>query len=116
MEKPMTTSESQYVDLIRRFSMAGRTALVVGGSRGIGRAIAEAFADAGADIAVVGRSSGQLEETAAALESRGVRAVQLQVDVRRETERTQLVPNVIGQLGRLDILVNSAGAKPPRGD
>lgn len=112
----MTTSESQYVDLIRRFSMAGRTALVVGGSRGIGRAIAEAFADAGADIAVVGRSSGPLEETAAAIERRGVRAVQLQVDVSRETERTQLVPNVIRQLGRLDILVNSAGAKPPRGD
>src|SRR5690606_13326269 len=98
------------------FSLQGRTALIVGGSRGIGRAIAEAFADAGADVAVVGRSAGPLEETTAAIEQRGVRALALKADVSSETERKQLVADAQAGLGRLDSLVNSAGAKPPRGD
>ncbi|WP_397473093.1 SDR family NAD(P)-dependent oxidoreductase [Pusillimonas sp.] len=112
----MATSEQHYVDLVRRFSLKGRAALIVGGSRGIGRAIAEAFADAGADVAVVGRSSGPLEQTAAAIERRGVRGVALTADVSDESGRKQLVADAHARLGRLDILVNSAGAKPVRGD
>lgn len=112
----MTISEQHYVDLIRRFSLQGRAALIVGGSRGIGRAIAEAFADVGADVAVVGRSAGPLEDTVNALERRGVKALALKADVSSESARHQLVADTQNGLGRLDILVNSAGAKPARGD
>ncbi len=112
----MATPEQQYAGLTRRFSLRGRAALVVGGSRGIGRAIAEGFADAGADVVVVGRSPNTLEETVGRLRQRGVRAFALTADVGSEADRTQLVPDALASLGRLDILVNSAGAKPPRGD
>jgi NAD(P)-dependent dehydrogenase (short-subunit alcohol dehydrogenase family) len=112
----MTRSEQQYSALTRRFSLRGRTALIVGGSRGIGRAIAEGFADAGAGVAVVGRSPGPLAETVAELERRGVRALALTADVSSDAARAQLVADAVAGLGRLDILVNSAGAKPPRGD
>jgi NAD(P)-dependent dehydrogenase (short-subunit alcohol dehydrogenase family) len=112
----MTTSEQHYTGLTRRFSLRGRTALIVGGSRGIGRAIAEGFADAGAGVAVVGRSPGPLAETVAELERRGVRALALTADVSSDAGRAHLVADAVGGLGRLDILVNSAGAKPPRGD
>ncbi|CAM5187715.1 NAD(P)-dependent dehydrogenase (Short-subunit alcohol dehydrogenase family) OS=Castellaniella defragrans OX=75697 GN=HNR28_001030 PE=3 SV=1 [Castellaniella defragrans] len=106
----------RYGDLTRRFDLSGRAALIVGGSRGIGRAIAEGLADVGADVAVVGRSPGPLQETVAALERRGVRAVALAADVGDPADRSRLIAEVVAQFGSLDILVNSAGAKPLRGD
>jgi NAD(P)-dependent dehydrogenase (short-subunit alcohol dehydrogenase family) len=112
----MTTSAQQCAGLMRRFSLRGRTALVVGGSRGIGRAIAVGFADAGAGVAVVGRSPGPLAETVAELEQRGVQAIALTADVSSDGGRAKLVADAVAGLGRLDILVNSAGAKPLRGD
>jgi NAD(P)-dependent dehydrogenase (short-subunit alcohol dehydrogenase family) len=115
-ERAMNSAEVEYANLARRFSLRGRAALIVGGSRGIGRAIAEGFADAGADVAVVGRSPGPLADTVARLEQRGVRALALEADVGSEASRAQLVADVVAGLGRLDILVNSAGSKPPRGD
>lgn len=112
----MPLSEQQAANVARRFSLRGRTALIVGGSRGIGRAIAEGFADAGADVAVVGRSAGPLAETVARIAQRGVRALALTADVSHDAGRAQLVADTVAGLGRLDILVNSAGGKPPRGD
>jgi len=112
----MSQPESKYADLTRRFDLSGRVALIVGGSRGIGRAIAEAFADVGADVAIVGRSKGPLEETAARIRLRGVRALALTADIGSAAGRSQLVADTSASLGHLDILVNSAGAKPVRGD
>lgn len=102
--------------LIGRFSLRGRVALVVGGSRGIGRAIAEGFAEAGADVALVGRTQGPLAEAVAQLEARGVRALALKADVADATSRARLVADAVAGLGRLDILVNNAGSKPTRMD
>lgn len=112
----MTSSGSQYEALLRRFSLSGRTALIVGGSRGIGRAIAEGFAEAGADIAVVGRTAEPLEDTVKSIEQRGVRACALVADVSRKADRLRVVADTVEGLGPLDILVNSAGAKPANGD
>jgi NAD(P)-dependent dehydrogenase (short-subunit alcohol dehydrogenase family) len=112
----MSQQEGKYADLIRQFDLTGRVALIVGGSRGIGRAIAEGFADVGASVAVVGRSPGPLEDTVAAVRRRGAQAVALVADVARAADRARLVADTVARLGRLDILVNSAGAKPQRGD
>lgn len=99
-----------------RFRLDARVALVVGGSKGIGRAIALAFAGEGADVAVVGRTRNALDATATALAESGVRTLAVAADVGMPQERERVVPRVIEELGRVDILVNCAGAKPLRGD
>lgn len=106
----------KFTDLCRRFDLSGRVALIVGGSRGIGHAIALGFADAGANVAIVGRSAQALDQAVEAIENRGVKAVSLKADVSHAQARAQLVDSTVAMLGRLDILVNCAGAKPLRGD
>lgn len=110
------TRHQQHIELIRRFGIVGHAALVVGGSRGIGRSIARGFADAGADVAVVGRSEEPLTQTVEELEGFGVQAVALRADVSKATDRNSLVQRAVAGLGHLDILVNGAGLKPPRCD
>jgi meso-butanediol dehydrogenase / (S,S)-butanediol dehydrogenase / diacetyl reductase len=90
-------------------SLAGRAALVTGGGRGIGRAIALGLADAGADVAVAARTAAELESVAEEIRARGRRAVVVPTDM---TERAQVVAAVeraSTALGRLDVLVNNAG-------
>jgi 3-oxoacyl-[acyl-carrier protein] reductase len=92
----------------------GRVALVTGSSRGIGRAIAIALADAGADVAVhYLRRADEGRAVAHAVESRGRRAVALQADVTVDAEVTALVANVEAALGPVDVLVNNAGTATP---
>jgi NAD(P)-dependent dehydrogenase (short-subunit alcohol dehydrogenase family) len=92
-----------------RIDLEGKTALVTGASRGIGRAIAEAFAHAGADVALLARDGDRLSEVATAVESAGRRVVVLVADV-TDREAVQLgVTSAIERLGRLDIVVNNAG-------
>ena len=91
------------------FDLAGRVALVTGGNRGIGRAIALGFAQAGAAVAIFGRNVEKNAEVLAELKATGARALALAVDV---TDRTALEPafrRVEVGLGRVDILVNNAG-------
>ena len=94
--------------------LRGRVALVTGSSRGIGRAIAIALADAGADVAVhYARRADEARAVAHAVESRGRRAVTLQADVTDEAEVLALVANVETSLGPVDVLVNNAGIAQP---
>ncbi|MDH2429992.1 SDR family NAD(P)-dependent oxidoreductase [Sphaerisporangium sp. TRM90804] len=94
---------------MRAFDLSGRTALVTGASRGIGRAIAIAFAEAGADVALVARSQDTLAEVAKEVEAFGRRAYALPCDLTDRDAAPGLVQRAIESLGHLDIVVNNAG-------
>ncbi len=89
--------------------LAGRTALVTGGNRGLGRAIALALAGAGAQIALVARDRAKLEESAAAIREKGSAAEAFTADVTQEAQVTELARAVLNRFPKIDILVNNAG-------
>jgi NAD(P)-dependent dehydrogenase (short-subunit alcohol dehydrogenase family) len=89
--------------------LEGRTAIVTGGGRGLGKAIAEAFADEGADVAVLGRGREALDDTVAAIEQRGRRGLAVVADLRDTASIPETFDRVESELGDLDILVNNAG-------
>lgn len=90
-------------------SLAGRTALVTGASRGIGRAIALALASAGAGVACAARARDQIESTAAAIEAAGGRARAIPLDVTSGEQIRASVREAESALGSIDILINNAG-------
>ena len=94
-----------------RFS--GKTAIVTGSSRGIGRAIALALAAEGAKVAVNGRNQEDTKMVAELIRSRGGEAVAIVGDVTREEDVTRLVNETLGTFGTVDILVNNAGGGAP---
>ena len=89
--------------------LTGQVALVTGASQGLGRAIAEGLAGAGATVALVARSAGKLADVAAGIGASGGRAEAFPCDVTRAEEIAAVVEQVVEKLGRLDILVNNAG-------
>lgn len=91
------------------FSLAGKAALVTGASRGIGRAIALAYAQAGADVAVLARSRTELDTLSAEIRDGGRVAVALPCDVTEPEEIASAVDRALEGLGKVDILVNNAG-------
>jgi len=94
------------------FSLAGKVAIVTGGSRGIGRSIAIALAEAGAAVAIAARKPEALAEAVAAVEAVGGRAIAVPTNVRRAEDLKQLIAETKGEFGRIDILVNNAGTTP----
>jgi NADP-dependent 3-hydroxy acid dehydrogenase YdfG len=90
-------------------ALRGKVALVTGAGRGIGRAIALAFAEEGAAVALVARSRADLAGVAAEIRERGGRALAVPTDVTQDAAVESVMENVAGELGRLDILVTSAG-------
>jgi NAD(P)-dependent dehydrogenase (short-subunit alcohol dehydrogenase family) len=89
-----------------------KVVLVTGGSKGIGRAIALALAEDGADVALAARSPEPLEKTAREIEERGRRALAVPTDVTDPEACRSLIERVTTELGGLDVLVNNAGAAP----
>jgi NAD(P)-dependent dehydrogenase (short-subunit alcohol dehydrogenase family) len=90
-------------------SLTGRAALVTGGGRGIGRAIALALGRAGADVAVASRTAAELDTVCGELEALGRRAVALPADMLDRVQVAAAVERAARELGRLDVLVNNAG-------
>lgn len=95
---------------LSRFSLAGRVALVTGASRGIGGGIALALAEAGADVTLVGRELDSLEQQAERVVALGRKALPFALDVAETSRLGEMVTATIAHFGRLDILVNTAGA------
>jgi NAD(P)-dependent dehydrogenase (short-subunit alcohol dehydrogenase family) len=89
--------------------LEGKTAIITGASRGIGRAIALALAQAGADVALAARSADALHEVAAAVEKMGRHALVIPTDARRQDQVEALVAQTVERYGHLDILINNAG-------
>ncbi|TRZ94624.1 MAG: SDR family NAD(P)-dependent oxidoreductase, partial [Dehalococcoidia bacterium] len=99
------------VDL-SRFSLEGKVALVTGGSRGIGRATALGFAEAGADVVVASRKLPDLEKVADEIRGVGRKALPVAAHVGKMEDIHRLVETVTAEFGRIDILVNNAGSSP----
>jgi 2-dehydro-3-deoxy-D-gluconate 5-dehydrogenase len=102
---------------MKSFDLKGKVAIVTGGNGGIGLGMARGLADAGADVAVVGRNEEKSKAAVAELASRGVRAIAVAADVSDKDAVGRMVERVKGDLGRVDILVNNAGInirKPPQ--
>ena len=91
------------------FDLTGRSALVTGASRGIGRAVAVGLAAAGADVVLSGRDLAALEQTRQDVEATGRRAVVLPADVTDPQACARLVEDAVAAFGHLDVLVNNAG-------
>jgi len=92
---------------VSSFDLTGKAAIVTGANTGIGRAIAMALAEAGADVALAGRS--RANETAAQIAAAGRRTVLIEADLSTTAPVQQVVDETVGAFGRLDILVNNAG-------
>lgn len=89
--------------------LQGKTALITGAGRGIGRGVAIAYAQAGADVALVSRSTEQLDEVAEEARGLGVRAVSITADIGAPEDIDRAIKATVEALGRIDILVNNAG-------
>src|ERR1700675_626754 len=92
-------------------SLTNKAAIVTGGSRGIGRAIALALASEGCRVATCARGEDALRATEAELRARGVDALAVVADVSRAEDIDRLVAETVARFGRLDILVNNAGGR-----
>jgi NAD(P)-dependent dehydrogenase (short-subunit alcohol dehydrogenase family) len=91
------------------FDLTGRTAVVVGGTSGIGLAIALGLADSGANVVATSRRLEQCEEAAAAIEAKGVKSLRIASDVADRASLQTLCDETVKAFGKVDILVNSAG-------
>ncbi len=92
------------------FDLSGQTALVTGGSRGLGLQIAEALGEAGARILLSSRKAADLEEAAAELQAKGIDARWVAADAAKPEDAQRVVDEAMQRLGQIDILVNNAGA------
>jgi len=97
------------------FDLSGKVALVTGGGRGLGRAMALGYAEAGADVFLCARSEGELQSVQQEIvATTGRKAEYAVVDMNRRPEVKQLAKTALGRMGRVDILVNNAGTNKPQ--
>ncbi|MGB1139409.1 MAG: glucose 1-dehydrogenase [Halioglobus sp.] len=100
--------------LLDKFKLDGRVAVITGAGKGIGAAIAKAFAEAGADVVIGARTQSDLDAVAADVEALGRRALTVPTDVLDYAQLQNLADQAMAEFGRIDILVNNAGGFPPK--
>jgi NAD(P)-dependent dehydrogenase (short-subunit alcohol dehydrogenase family) len=100
---------------ISQFSLKGKVAVITGGGRGIGQAIAFAFAKAGAKVVITSRKAQDLEATANEIKAFGGEAFPLPAHLGKTDEIKRMITTVMEKFRRIDILVNNAGASPAMG-
>ena len=105
-----TSAHADRRSVQKLFDLSGRTALVTGGSRGLGLQIAEALGEAGARVVISARKANELEAAVEALKARGVEASWIAADSSQPAEVQRLADATLDMLGHVDILVNNAGA------
>lgn len=98
------------MSVLDAFSLQGKVSVVTGANRGIGRALVTALAEAGSDVALLVRDAANADEAVTELSALGVRAIAVEADVTRLDTVERAVTEVVEQLGRVDVLVNNAGA------
>ncbi|MBT2754969.1 glucose 1-dehydrogenase [Mesobacillus foraminis] len=91
------------------FSLGGKVAVVTGAGRGIGRALAIGFAEAGADVALIARTEGDLKDTAGIIKEMGREALPIRADVTSREEIHNAISRIHGKWGKIDVLINNAG-------
>ncbi len=97
-------------DVNKLFDLTGKTALVTGGSRGLGLQVAEALGQAGAKIMLTSRKAGDLEEASAHLQAQGIDTRWIAADLIQPLEVERVASETLQRMGHIDILVNNAGA------
>jgi NAD(P)-dependent dehydrogenase (short-subunit alcohol dehydrogenase family) len=107
-----STQDTTTIQTVKHFSLDGKVAIVTGGSRGIGRAIALALAEAGARLVIASRTAADIERVAEEARAFGQPAMGVPTDVSRAGDIQQLVDQTLAAYGRVDILVNNAGISP----
>lgn len=105
----LETLTQQATSTLERFRLDGKTALVVGGNKGLGQAMALGLAAAGADVCIASRGPDGHGETAEAIAKLGRRGIAIAVDVTEEEQVKEMVTRIIDSFGRIDVLVNSQG-------
>jgi len=96
-------------EVLRKFRLDGKTCIVTGASRGLGRTMAIALGEAGANVAVIARNEKALEETADTIRSLGRRALPVRCNLRDTESIAAMVDQVLSEFGQIDVLVNNAG-------
>lgn len=99
--------------ILEQFNLTGQVAIVTGAGKGIGRAIALTFAEAGADVALAARTLQDVEEVANEVRALGRKAIAVACDVNDAAQRQNLVDQTLQQLGKITHLVNNAGGSGP---
>ncbi|GIW82661.1 MAG: short-chain dehydrogenase [Gemmatales bacterium] len=99
------------MSVLQQFRLDGKRALITGGSRGLGRAMAGALAEAGADLILVGRDQGSLDQAAGELQAFGRRVDVIRADVGQPAEAEKMCRKALADLGPIHILINNVGGR-----
>ncbi|MDP4549878.1 SDR family oxidoreductase [Alkalihalobacillus macyae] len=98
------------MNVMELFNLSGKTAIVTGGGRGLGKQIAEGFAEAGANVVICSRKLEACEAVREELENKGVRSLAFECDVTNQENVQRVVDETMKEFGQIDILVNNSGA------